>query len=80
MHENDGATGFSATAASWQLPSGFATNTFESVSDTASGQPYWSLLDLDGGGAADVVVSRLDSTGIAGLGTTSWILYSNACD
>ena len=78
VYANDG-TGFGA-AATASLPSGFDTDEFDAISDNNGDDPTWGLLDLNGSGAVDLVVNEWASSGIRGLGTTSWLLYSNSCD
>jgi hypothetical protein len=80
VHDNVGA-GFSTSASPWALPENYPEGELGwSYDHSASQQPYWSLLDLDGGGAADLVLTRWDSTGVEGLGTESWVIYANRCD
>ena len=70
--------GFGAASA-FTLPSGFATDEFDAITDTSGSNPTCALLDLAGDGRVDLVVSEWSSSGIAGLGTTSWLLYPNLC-
>jgi len=71
------ATGFASTATAWTLPSGFPDLTFGSTADT-SADLTWSLLDIDGDGGLDVVLTRWDDAFISGLGSTKWLVYGNA--
>jgi hypothetical protein len=80
VHDNTGA-GFDSSASGWALPSSLGSGAFSRIYDeTSTTQPYWSLLDLNGNSAVDIALTRWDSTGIAGLGTTQWIWYESSCD
>jgi hypothetical protein len=39
----------------------------------------WTIA-LSASGAIDLVVNEWDSSGIAGLDTTEWLVYPNVCD
>jgi hypothetical protein len=77
IYENEGA-GFSGTSAKWGLPQGFPDATFEYVADSDYSDDYnWSLVDMDGDGRSDLVLSWTRGTG---LGTESWNVYLNEGD
>ncbi len=70
--------GVDDAAEAWDLPTGFPTDTFASTADLDyATAPSWGLLDLDGNGRRDVVMTRDDASGVSGLGTTVWSTYSN---
>ncbi len=77
VFDNQG-DGFAESASAWSFPAGFPADTFESFGGTS--QVSWALMDLQGDGRSDLVVSRWDATSIDGLGTTKWLVYDNQGD
>jgi hypothetical protein len=77
VYLNNGS-GFASSATDWLLPEGFPARTFDRVyDDDPSTAPSWGLLDIDGNGRIDLVVTRDDDAGVSGLGTSSWLYHSN---
>lgn len=74
IYANTGS-GFSSAGTPWSLPVGFPSGTFWQASDSSTSSPNWSLMDVDGDGAPEMVVTEYD--GIDGLGDTRWLVYSN---
>lgn len=73
------ASGFGA-ATSWGLPSGYGAGAFiatAGVMDCATDAPSFVTSDMDGGGWADLVVTR--SCDDASVGTTTWRLHVGEC-
>ncbi len=71
-------TGFSSSASEWLLPEGFPERTFDRVYDDDSlAAPSWGLYDIDGNGRTDLVVTRNDDGEVEGVGTKTWVYYSN---
>ncbi len=79
-----GDAGFSEPPRLWQLPS--SARTFPTVQDTTrrdcepggSGDYAWDTTDLNGDGAADLVVT-LDECGPESLSTERWVVYFAVC-
>jgi len=68
-------TGYSGTFDDWELPSGYADGTFDSLTDTDDADAAnWAVFDVAAGGP-DIVISS--STADADVGTTKWLLHSN---
>jgi hypothetical protein len=78
LYENDGS-GMASEPVDFGLPSGFSAGTFEAFGATEA-DFHWALLDLDGDGRSDLVVTRRDEVGVAELGQSKWVLYRNLCD
>jgi hypothetical protein len=78
LYTNQG-DGFAQSPSDWALPAGFPDEEFQALYPSGS-ELSWSLMDLDGDGAVDLVVTRRDELGVPELGTTKWLLYSNQGD
>ena len=78
LYANQG-DGFAQSPSDWALPAGFPEDEFLALYPSSS-ELAWSLMDLDGDGAVDLVVTRRDELGVPELGTTKWLLYSNQGD
>ena len=75
VYENTGS-GFSSVATDWSLPAGLQEGALDSLGDESSSDGVvWGLLDLDGDGAADLVVADSDAGG--GIGETRWLSDGN---
>jgi hypothetical protein len=81
MHRNTG-TGFAPTPVNFPLPPGYATGAFNAFSDTSLtcgsgglGDPSYGLVDLDGDGRLDFVMT--DSCTDAQVGTARWVMHRN---
>lgn len=61
----------------WALPPG-VPGAFGALVDVSTESPNWVLLDLDGDGLQELVLTAL--TGLDGLGTRRWLVYDNAGD
>ncbi|HJN74914.1 MAG TPA: hypothetical protein QGF58_13365 [Myxococcota bacterium] len=72
---HDDGTGFTTTATDWDLPTGFPENTFYLAYDASTESPNWGLVDLDGDGLSELVVTRYDA--IPELGDSAWRVFSN---
>jgi len=81
-------TGFSLTPTAWYTPSGGAivagdTLGFNALNGVAAagqsnGSSSWSLLDVNGDGKPDLVVTGvLGSSGVTEVGTNTWQVYLN---
>ncbi len=82
-YRNEG-NGFAAAATSWTLPALFVDEQFERIAATSancgalSGEISHSIIDLDGDGALDLVLTdRCDS---GGVGTARWDLHRASCN
>ena len=82
VYQNTG-TGFTAAPADFSLPVGYSTNAFSGF--TSSGGPYcngqdipaYALLDTDGDGRSDLVVTRRCND--MDTGNTKWLVYKDEC-
>ncbi|MCP4808473.1 MAG: VCBS repeat-containing protein [Proteobacteria bacterium] len=74
VYTNNGS-GFDTSGTTWSLPVGFPSGTFWQATDSSTSSPNWTLMDIDGDGAPELVVTEYD--GIEGLGDTRWLVYSN---
>lgn len=68
-------TSFELLGDDWALPSGFADGSFYTANDTSTVSPNWSLLDIDGDDALELVVTHYD--GLTGVGTSRWLVYDD---
>jgi len=78
VHRNTGS-GFDAIGASWHVPTGYATGTFDALSETDGdcGHPAWTLFDIDADGLSDVVLTSEDCGAETGLGVDAWHVHRN---
>lgn len=73
------ATGFSATATPWSLPTGFGDNAFGASAgdaDCDGNRPRFLLDDLDADSRPDLLITRSPCEDDA-VGTTEWRVYTN---
>lgn len=75
VYDNSGSR-FAPTATSWTLPGGYPDDTFTLAYDAQSSDPAWALVDLDGDGAPQLVVTE-DAADPA-LGVTEWATPTRA--
>lgn len=75
---NTGA-GFASQATSWSLPADYPDGTFARTSDTTEGDGVtWTLFELTGDRALDLVVSRDPADPL--VGTATWRVFENRGD
>lgn len=68
---------FEGAPVAWGLPPG-VPGAFGDLVDPTTDSPNWVLLDLDGDGTQELVLTAL--TGLEGVGTQRWLVYDNAGD
>ena len=79
LHSNTGSR-FRDGPLEWMLPSDFEPGTFTNFYDSSTtDKVVWAMVDLDGDGSLDIVVTDTDS-GSGGIGSTRWLLYTNTGD
>ncbi len=66
-------------AVDFELPTGFPEGRFEDPALARTDEPAWNVVDLDGDGARDLVVTAWRRGPEAGIGTTSWRVHAGAC-
>jgi hypothetical protein len=64
--------GFGNSSSDWTLPTGFPDASFSSGTDTSSASPNWTVMDIDGDGAEEMVLSYDDRQDV---GTDRWLVY-----
>ncbi len=77
VYDNMGS-GHDTSASSWTLPD-LGSGELEKTYDSTGSGPTFALLDLDGNGGVDLVVTEWASSGVSDLGTTKWWHYANSC-
>lgn len=69
---------FGPAATEWALPGGFAAATFDGLADGALGDVTWALLDIDGSGVPDLIVTETEAA--ADVGRSHWLAYLDGAD
>lgn len=66
-------------AIDFELPTGFPEGRFEDPALALEAEPAWNVVDLDGDGARDLVITAWRRGPESGIGTTSWRVHAGEC-
>ncbi len=78
--DSDLQSGFETTAIDWPIPDEYGPEAFDFFSDfdnCASETPSFSVVDLDGDGLRDIVVTEDPCDDARDIGISKWLLYKN---